>query len=386
MIQIGIAGKPNVGKSSFLKALTLIDVKVSPIPFTTIKSNVAVGHVMTDCVCREFDVVCAPQTGFCKQGKRFIPVKLIDVGGLIPGSHLGKGIGNAFLDDLRQASVLIQVVDVSGLTDDEGKPTTGYDPAREVEFLEREFDLWFAGIIKKGIKKFERQLRITKGADLVDMLSQQLSGLEISRQHIERALEKVSIDDVSAFARELRRIAKPFLIAANKIDLKPAQANFDRLKSQYPQAVPTSAEAEIALKRAAEQGLIDYLPGGDFKIRDEAQLTDEQLSGLKLIKSLIEKYGSTGVQACLNRAVFDLLGYVPVWPVADVNRLCDKDGRVLPDVFLMPPGSTVKELARVVHTELAEKFICGIDARTKQKLGADKQLSSHDVIEIRFRK
>lgn len=370
-----------------LKALTMVDVRISPVPFTTIDANVAIGHIIVDCVCKEFDVSCNPRTGYCKNGKRFVPVKLVDVGGLIPGSHLGKGLGNAFLDDIRQASVLIQTVDASGLTDAEGKPTTGYNPVEEIEFLENEINLWFASVIEKAIAKFRRKLTASKRTDLVQILTEQLSGLEVSKRHIEQALDKASIADVANFAKVLRKLSKPILIAANKIDLQQAQENFDKLKAKHENAIPTSAEAEIALKKAAEQRLIDYLPGNDFKVLDDSKLDEKQRKALQLIKEkVIGKYGSTGVQNCLDKAVFELLNYIAVYPVADANKLIDKDANVLPDVFLIPTGTTVKELAFKVHTEIGEKFICGIDARTKRKLAADHELKSNDVVEIRFAK
>jgi ribosome-binding ATPase YchF (GTP1/OBG family) len=50
-----------------------------------------------------------------------VPIELLDVAGLVPGAHLGKGLGNRFLDDLRHADALVHVVDVSGCTDAEGK-------------------------------------------------------------------------------------------------------------------------------------------------------------------------------------------------------------------------------------------------------------------------
>jgi len=386
-MQIGLVGKPSSGKSTFFKAATLIDVKITGIPFCTIKPNVGIGYVIIDCVCKEFGVKCNPKTGFCKDGKRFVPVKLIDVAGLVPGAHEGRGLGNQFLDDLRQASALIHIVDFSGLRDEEGRPTSGYDPSRDIEFLEEEIDLWFASIIEKAIKKFERSLVGKTKADLIEILAQQLSGLEISKEHIERALERASLADTKNFARILRKISKPILIAANKIDLKEAKENFERLKEKFPNVIPTSAEAEVALRKAAEKKLIDYLPGDDFKIVDESKLDASQIKVLELIKKeIIEKYGSTGVQNCLNKAVFDLLNYIAVYPVADSKKLTDKEGNVLPDVFLVPKGISLKEFAFKIHSEIGEKFICGIDARTKKKLSADYQLQNKDVIEIAFAK
>jgi ribosome-binding ATPase YchF (GTP1/OBG family) len=382
MLEIGLVGKPSSGKSSFFKAASLIDVKITGVPFCTIEPNVGIGYVTVDCVCKEFGVKCKPKVGYCKNGKRFIPVKLIDVGGLIPGSHLGRGIGNKFLDDLRKASVLIQIVDCSGLTDSEGKPTAGYDPNNEIKFLEEEIDLWFAGIIKKAVQKIGK---VKSREDLINILTQQLSGLEIRKNQIEEALQKVPVTRVEEFAKTIRRIAKPILIAANKIDLKPAQENFEKLKKIYKNIVPTSAEAEIALKKAAEKNLIDYLPGNGFSIK--GKLDEKQMKALEFIKKeVIEKYGSTGVQVALNKAVFELLNCIVVYPVEDENRLTDKDGNVLPDAFLMPPGSTALDLAFKIHTELGEKFICAIDARTKKKLGKDYTLKNNDVIKIVFGK
>ncbi len=379
---IGLIGKPSSGKSSFFKASTMIDVKISPVPFTTIAPNIGIGHIALDCIEKEFNVKCNPKHGYCKNGKRFVPVKLADVGGLIPGSHLGKGIGNKFLDEIRQASALIQIIDASGLTDSEGNPTTNYDPNTEIEFLENEIDLWFADVIKRALQKVTK---VSSKADLIQILSEQLSGLEITKGSIEQALEHVSYTDAENFAKTIRKISKPIILAANKIDLKRSQENFEKLKERHQNIVPTSAEAEIALKKAAEKGLIDYHIGDDFEIK--GNLDANQKKALEFIKNnVIEKYGSTGVQNCLNKAVFELLNYIAVYPVANSSKLTDKEGKVLSDVYLVPQNTTAKELAFKIHTTIGEKFIAGIDARTKRKLSADYQLKNNDVVEIVFAK
>jgi ribosome-binding ATPase YchF (GTP1/OBG family) len=374
---IGLVGKPSSGKSSFFKAATLIDVKITGIPFTTIKPNVGIGYVVIDCCEKEFGVKCKPNHGSCKSGKRFVPVRLVDVAGLVPGAHEGRGLGNQFLDDLRQASALIHIVDVSGTRDAEGKITTGYDPENDITFLEKEIDLWFASVIAKAVSRIKPQ------KDLLQVLTENLSGLEIEKKHIAEALEKHSLSDVNKFATELRKIAKPIIIAANKVDLKPAQENFEKMKDKHQLIVPTSAEAEIVLKKAAEKNMVEYIPGGNFTIIDASKINPAQLAALdKIQKEVIEKYGSTGVQICINKAVFELLDYIAVYPVADAAKLTDKDGNVLPDVHLVPNGTTVRELAFRIHTSLGEKFIAGIDARTKKRLAADYVLKNNDVVEI----
>jgi len=187
-MMIGLIGKPNSGKSSMFKAMTMIDVKISSVPFTTIKPNVGVGHVIIDCVCKEFGVTCKPNHGFCKNGKRFVPVKIVDVAGLVPGAHEGRGLGNQFLDDLRQASALVHIVDGTGETDAEGKPGEG-DPQQDIEFLEKEIDLWFASVIERALKKFEKQIAKAGKSDLLNILSEQLTGLEIKKLDVERVLK-----------------------------------------------------------------------------------------------------------------------------------------------------------------------------------------------------
>jgi hypothetical protein len=387
-MQIGLVGKPSSGKSSFFKAATLIDVKITGIPFCTIEPNIGCGHVIVDCICKKYNVKCNPKVGFCKNGKRFIPVKLIDVAGLVPGAHEGRGLGNKFLDDLRQASVLIHIVDCSGTRDAEGKEATDYDPSLDINFLEKEIDLWFAGVIKKAIEKFSR-ISTSAKTDLVQILTENLSGLGITKEHVIQALDKSSIGDIQNFATVIRKISKPIIIAANKIDMKSSQENFEKLKSKYSDMliIPTSAVSEIALKKASERCIIDYLPGDDFTIVDNSKLDENQKKGLEVIKKeIIEKYGSTGVQKCLNKAIFDKLDYIVVYPVADINKLTDNKGNILPDTFLVKNGTTLKEFAFMVHSDIGEKFLGGLEAKTKRKLGADYILQNNDVIEILFQK
>lgn len=379
---IGLVGKPSSGKSSFFKAATMIDVKISPVPFTTIKPNVGFAHVIIDCVEKEFGKKCNPKHGFCKNGKRFVPIKLVDVAGLVPGAHEGRGMGNQFLDELRQASALIHTVDASGLTDWEGNPTVGHDPAKDVEFLQNELDYWVASIVEKILPKIAKA---KSKSDMIQILYDQLSGLEISRWQIENILGKFSLEQTLEFARELRKISKPIMIAANKIDLKEAQENFPKLKENFSNLIPTSAEAEITLKKAAEKNLIQYLPGDDFSVI--GNLDEKQKHALEIIREkVMQKYRSTGIQDCLNKTVFDLLKYIAVYPVADANKLTDTEGNVLPDVFLVPSGTTARELAYKIHTTIGEKFIAAIDARTKKKLAADYKLKNNDVVEIAFAK
>ena len=387
-MQIGLVGAPNSGKSSFFKAATMVDVPIAPYPFTTIKANIGIAYVTANCVCKKFEVKCNPKNSLCINGKRYIPIKLLDVPGLVPGAHAGKGMGNKFLDELRQASCLIHVVDASGRSDAEGKVTSGYDPCETIRFLEEEIDLWFEGIIERALIKFRKKMKFSK-VDIVDVLLEQLSGLGIRRQQIMETIEKTGVENTRMFASELRKTSKPIIVAANKIDLPESQENLERMRKEFPRLtiIPTCAVAEIALKSAHKKGLIEYMDD-KFVIKDASKIDKKQLKGLDFIKNnILDKYGSTGVQACLNKAVFDVLGYILVYPVANIHNLTDTSGKnVLPDAFLVPRGTTLKEFAGMIHTTMAEKFIGGIDARTKKKVGAEYELKNDDVFEILFQK
>lgn len=157
-MQLGLVGKPSSGKTTFFNAATEGSAKTAPYPFTTIEPNVGVTWVRTKCPHVEIGKECNPNHGFCVEGNRFVPVEIIDVAGLVPGAHEGRGLGNKFLDDLRQADVLIHVVDASGSSDAEGNPLKPgeRDPAEDVEFLREEILLWMEGIVQKAWEKVRR--------------------------------------------------------------------------------------------------------------------------------------------------------------------------------------------------------------------------------------
>jgi ribosome-binding ATPase YchF (GTP1/OBG family) len=376
-MEIGLTGKPSCGKSTFFKASTMIDVPISAVPFTTIKAKVGMAYVTSDCPCKELNLKCNPKNSQCINGIRLIPVKLWDTGGLIPGSHAGRGIGNKFLSDVIRADVLIHIVDASGRTDSEGNPTEGHDPSDDVKFLEEEINLWFTEVIKRNLKKIKDE----KTAANV------LAGLGIKEKHIGEAIDKVGLEP-EKLAIELRRLSKPILIAANKMDISVSEDNLKKIRQDFPNLtiIPCSAEAEIALRTASKADFIEYIPGNkDFEIKKE--LNEEQKKGLELIrKKVLEKNGSTGIQACLNKAVFEFLKYIAVYPVENEHKFSDKKGNVLPDVYLMPSGSTALDLAFKVHTDIGEKFIAAIDARTKKRVSADYELKNGDIISIQSAK
>lgn len=392
MLQIAVTGKPNVGKSSFFNSATSSKVEMANYPFTTIDANKAIAHIKCQCPCKELNLTCNPRTSICVDGTRFIPIELIDVAGLVPGAHEGKGLGNKFLDDLTQARVFLHVIDASGSTDEEGNPVDlgAHDPLDDIDFLENEIVMWMYGILNRNWGRLIRKVG-AEHLDISKVIYDQLSGTGIMLEDIIEALRgfeqdytKWSEDDLIELTRRILKISKPMLIIANKADLPGAAENIERIKEKYDNVIPTSAESELALVRAVDAGLIEYIPGdSNFKIINPEKLNKKQLNALNYIQTnILDKYGSTGIQEALNTAIFDLLNMIVVYPVQDENKYTDQKGNVLPDGILIPKGSNPHELAYIVHTDIGDNFMFAVDARKKIRIASDAELSDGDIISI----
>ncbi len=395
LVQVGVVGKPNVGKSTFFAATTLKDVPIADYPFTTIQPNVGIAHLRMQCVCREMGVTDSPRNSICLGGVRLIPVKIVDVAGLVEGASQGRGLGNKFLDEIRQADALIHVVDASGSTDIEGRkvPPGSHDPVGDVAMVEHEFDLWAFGLLKRDWEKVSRSLE-QSGGKIVDHLADRLSGLSVTLADVELVIQRLHLrtekpslwtdEQLLHFALEIRKLTKPSLLAANKADLPASLPNIEKLKQTGRKVIPCASEAELLLRRAAEHGLVEYVPGDNkFIVKSPEKLSQAQLNALKMVdEKVMRVFAGTGVQVAINQAFFDLLKAVVVFPVEDETKLSDNLGRVLPDAYVMRGGSTALDLARTVHSELAEGFLYAIDARNGKRLGADHVLANRDIVKI----
>ena len=392
---VGLVGKANVGKSTFFAAATLKPVEIAGFPFTTIKADRGIAYIRSACVCKEFDVKDDPVNSACVSGTRLIPVDVIDTPGLIPGAHQGKGLGNQFLDEVRRADALIVVADASGCTDITGQvcDSMTHDPIEDVTMFEEEFDLWLYALILKDWDKITRTAQSRK-EPLERHLEEKLTGLGINRYQIKQAAMDAHLDSYKAsqwspeaikkFVTQLRKTSKPLIVAANKSDRDGAEINVERLKEAGYRVVPTCAEAELALRRGTEAGLIEYTPGDtDFTIKDPEKLSEAQIKALQRIRERVfDKWGSTGLQETLNQSFFNLLNMIIVYPVEDSDKLTDHQGHVLPDCYLVPRGTTAKQFAGEIHSDLQEGFLFAVDARSKKRLGDSYILDDNDVIQI----
>jgi len=384
MLTLALAGKPNCGKSTFFKAATMANAEIANYPFTTINPNFGVAYVRTKCACTELKVKCT----HCVDGNRFVAVNLIDVAGLVPDAHKGKGLGNQFLDHLRQANAILHIIDASGGTDSEGNPVGvgNHDPAEDVKFLGYEMTMWVHGILAKHWSQISRGSQ-GKGAAIQQGIADTFVGLGITLEDVrdvELALKldlvHADINDLIPLCAEMVKISKPMLIIGNKFDEAPEAL---RTKLAEQQVAFASAASELALRNAATANVVKYLPGDEqFTVVNEASLSAPQKAGLAKIAGVMKECKGTGVQQAINRAVFELLDMIVVYPVEDENHYCNKQGDVLPDAYLMRKGSTPHDLAYQVHTEIGKGFLYAIDAKTKMRIKETHELKNGDVIKI----
>lgn len=386
---VGILGRPNSGKSTFFKAATLVDVLIANYPFATIKPNRGMAYVKIKDLAADFGKVSNPREGYVKNTSRFVPFELMDVAGLVEGASQGKGLGNEFLNDLSTADAFIHVVDMSGESDSEGKPAENHDPAKDIRIIEQELDLWYLGILKKIWASFARTVEMQK-KKFEEAVAKQFSGLKVSQEDVRHVVLKSGLDpehptlwtdaQLTSFAQLLRKTTKPMIIAANKVDRPQGRANYERIKAFFEYLViPCFADGELSLRQADKANLISYVPGEkSFEVK--GTLSEKQKSALDQIQTIMNEFGGTGIQTVLNAVVFDTLNYVAIYPAG--AKLSDSKGNVLPDCFLMPPGTTALDFAFRLHSDIGRDFVKAIDIKTKQAVGKDHKLKNGDGLEI----
>ncbi|WP_313695249.1 redox-regulated ATPase YchF [Halorarum halobium] len=388
MLSVALAGKPNAGKSTFYKAATMADVDVGNYPFTTIDPNRGVTHVRTDCPCLDREERCGNE--HCRDGKRYVPVELLDVAGLVPGAHEGRGLGNQFLDALTDADVILQVIDAAGATNAEGEPVEvgEYDPVEEADFVEEEMDQWLAGIVERNWESVERKSR-SPDFDIDEALTDLLTGFGATEYDVTAVLRGIEYPEDpiqwtdehrERLARDVRARTKPIVLVANKADIAP-EGNVERLRETDKPVVPATADGELALRSAAESGVLDYDPGdADFELLGD--VSDAQAEGLERIREVMAAFGGTGVQTALDEAVYGLLDRITAYPVQNETHWTDARDNVLPDAFLLPRGSGPKDLAYAVHTDIGEGYLHAVNAKTERRIGEEYELEEGDVIKV----
>ncbi len=395
-IKIGLIGKTNTGKTTFFNAATLAGGEISTYPFTTKKPAKALGNAITPCVHSELNVKDNPQNSKCLDGWRFIPVELIDLPGLIKDAWAGKGLGNQFLSVATQSDAILHIIDVSGSVDASGRITEvgNGDPIADVSDIEEELIMWYLKLLEGNRDKISKL--VNAETETLVAITDVFRGIGVKENHVKEALEITGLEDKhfdnfdmqdsKKFAAHLRKISKPTLIVANKIDVKGAEKNFERLREKYVDTIiiPASADSELSLRKAEQKGLIKYVPGSEqFEILQRDKLTKKQLEALDFItQGILGEYMRTGVQFAINVTVFKLLKMNSIYPVANPEDLSDRKGRILPDLILMKDGSTVADLAKEIHSDLTKGLLYAKDVRYGVRLPVNYQLRDRDIVSL----
>ncbi|MEM3676331.1 MAG: GTPase, partial [Thermoplasmataceae archaeon] len=340
MLNIGLVGKPNVGKSTIFSAITSVSADIGNYPFTTTKPNVGVAFLKTPCPHTEIGKQCNPREGRCDNGTRFVPVEITDVPGLIPGSSQGKGMGNEFMDNIREAKAIIHVFDASGRTDADGNPLEeNRDPIEDIEIIEQEIVGWLGDRIYRDWEKFGRKADST-GERIEASLSKKLSSFGLAEKDIMKVLSdeffpgKLALwdkSDAERFARAVLLRVKTLIRAGNKADRITA-AEAERITSKYPGTLFISGEFELALEKAMRSGIIDRNTPG-FVISPKA--SDKQAEALEKVRRFISQPWITRIGDLIGTVVKGLLGYIVVYPVHDDSNWSDSQGNILPDALLV---------------------------------------------------
>jgi len=395
-IKLGLIGKTNTGKTTFFNSATLSSEEISSYPFTTKSPVSGVANAITLCVHPEFKIQDNPNNSKCLDGWRYIPIELIDLPGLIKDAWKGKGLGNQFLSIAAQSDALLHVVDASGGIDSSGRITevgTG-DPISDFADIEEELTMWYQKILEGNRDKVSKLIKT--GTDIIDAITDLYRGIGVNKSHVKKTLQSTNLEeknfddfdmiDSKKFALYLRKISKPTLIVANKIDVEGADKNFARLRERYNDSIviPVSGDSEFSLRRAEQKGLIKYSPGSEtFEIIKSDELNEKQNNALNFIKKgIMGEYMRTGVQFAINVAVFKLLKMNSIYPVADEKNLADKKGRVLPDLLLLKDGATINDLAKEIHSDLTKGLLYAKDLRYNLRLPIDYQLRDRDVVSL----
>lgn len=377
---IGLVGKPSSGKSTTLNALTDANAKIGSFPFTTIDPNKATGYMEVECACKRFNLLdrCKPTYGYCENGKRGVPVMLLDVAGLVPNAHLGRGLGNKFLSDLTEADCLIHIVDVSGTTDSEGKATRGYDPLQDIEWLQDEIFRWILGNLKERWGSVVRRHIGTKSSTL-ETLRQQLGGYYANKQLIGKALDDIpNLPPLPEWDDEMiEKVVKSFMnhkfptvLSLNKMDHPDSDKNVSKIILKYPEAkcVLTSSITEILLRKLAAQKFIKYESGTEFIDTKEdlpdldLKPLDEKLSTrIENIKDLVlYRFGTTGIVQLLQTAI-EMLDLVPLYTVRNIHNFTGASGNeVFRNCTLVKRGTPVAVIAKKIMGDVTIAAIEGV--------------------------
>lgn len=308
-LQIGIVGLPNVGKSTLFQALTRIAVPAENFPFCTIDPNVGVVAVPDE----RLEVLAR-----IVKTQKIVPttIEFVDIAGLVAGAHKGEGLGNQFLQHIREVDAIAEVIRV--FDDPDVIHVAGIaDPKDDMETIHLELIMADVQMLDKMADTLGKKARgqdkqaVTELA-VIDTLRAALNAGQLANSV---QLE----EDEDVIARKFHLLTrKPFLFIANMTEGATADSLPAFLKTMHP--VPVSAKIEAEL----------------------SQLDPEEAKAFMTELGMQE----TGLSAVIRRG-YETLHLQTFFTAGE------KEARA----WTVPVGATAPQAAGKIHTDFEEGFI-----------------------------